>query len=104
RKLLEVNANSGDAYLIIATAYAASAGSCGEDNCTKKAAYWAAVDKCIKAKNVDPSVAEEANKKINSYSAQFPGKEACFFLSITEGSSYTVGCWINETTTARFSK
>ena len=104
RKALEINPNLGDAYIVIGTAYAASAGQCGDNNCTSKAAYWVAVDKFAKAKSVDPSVAEEATENINKYAAYFPGKEDCFFHNITDGSSYTVGCWINETTTARFNK
>ena len=96
------NPSSGEPYLIIGSAYAASAGQCGDNNCTKKAAYWVAVDQFYKAKSVDPSIAEEANSKIASYSKHFPGKEDCFFYNITEGSTYTVECWINESTKVRF--
>ncbi|MEX2597442.1 MAG: hypothetical protein WEC59_10985, partial [Salibacteraceae bacterium] len=53
------------------------------------------------AKNIDPSVASQAQSRINSYSAQFPKKEDCFFHGITEGTSYTFDCWIGETTTVR---
>lgn len=104
QKALAVNSNSGEAYILIGDAYAASADACGDNECNKKAAYWAAVDKYAKAKSVDPSQAENAGNKIASYSKYFPGKESCFFYNITEGSSYTVGCWINENTTVRFSK
>ena len=31
--------------------------------------------------------------------AQFPTREEIFTWDIEEGSSYTVGCWINETVT-----
>lgn len=104
QKALALNPNLGNAYLLIGASYAASAGQCGDNPCTQKAAYWVAVDKFVKAKQVDPSVEESANKLINTYSGYFPGKEDCFFSNIAEGTSYTVECWINETTTTRFSK
>lgn len=99
--VLAANPNYGEAYLLIGDAYAASANQCGENECTKKSAYWAAVDKYYQAKNVDESVAEKANKKIAAATGQFPKKTDCFFHSINEGDSYTVGCWINETTKVR---
>lgn len=104
QKALGLNPNLGNAYLLIGACYAASAGQCGDNACTQKAAYWVAVDKFVKAKQVDPSVEDQANKLIGTYSGYFPGKEDCFFSNITEGASYTVECWINETTTTRFSK
>jgi hypothetical protein len=84
--------------------YADSAALCGNDEIGTRAGYWAAVDKFVKAKNVDPSVADEANSGIALYSAYFPTRERLFFNDVKEGSSYTVGCWIGETTTVRASK
>jgi hypothetical protein len=84
--------------------YAASAALCGNDEIGTRAGYWAAVDKFIKAKNVDPTVADEANTSISLYSAYFPTRERLFFNDVKEGSSYTVGCWIGETTTVRASR
>ena len=96
--------NWGDPYIFIGKIYASAASSCGSKKIEKSAVYWAVVDKFIKAKSVDPSVAGEANKLIGQYSAYFPTKEDAFFEGITEGASYTVECWINETTKARFHK
>jgi hypothetical protein len=62
---------------------------------------WAALDKYYRAKSVDPSVADDANDKIGRYSQYMPSKTDLFDRGIAEGSSFTVGCWINETTTAR---
>lgn len=100
-KMLSINANSGEAYLIIGNAYAKGKNDCGGDECKSRAAYWAAVDKFAKAKAVDPSVADKAQQYINSYSAQFPKKEDCFFYGLTDGQSFTLDCWIGETTTVR---
>ena len=56
----------------------------------------------MKARSVDGSVASEANSKIANMSGSFPDKETAFFKGVTVGSSYTVGCWIGESTTVRF--
>ena len=63
--------------------------------------YSAAIDKFIAAKNMDSSVAELANKKIASYSKYLPTNEDAFFNGYKEGDTYTVGCWINESTKVR---
>ena len=92
----------GDPTILIAKIYASSASSCGTDKFEKNAVYWLAVDKLKKAKSIDPSVSAEVNKMIANYKLHFPGKEDAFFKGINEGDTYTVGCWINEKTKARF--
>lgn len=99
---LKLNPSMGEAYLIIGNAYAAYSKNYGEDDFDHAAVFWAAVDKFIKAKQVDPSVTEAANKLINAYSPYFPSKDEAFFRSVTSGTSVKLGDWINETTTARF--
>ncbi|MFW5658091.1 MAG: tetratricopeptide repeat protein [Bacteroidota bacterium] len=101
-KAIELRPDWGEPYILIGDAYASSSKNCGENDFEKSAVYWAAVDKYIKAKNVDPSMAEEANQRISQYSRYFPDKEDAFFYDYTVGKSYTVGCWINETTSVRF--
>lgn len=96
--------NWGEPYILIGKVYASTASTCGSKKIEKAAVYWVVVDKFSKAKSVDPSITAEANKLISQYSAYFPTKEDAFFEGITEGASYTVGCWINETTKARFHK
>lgn len=103
-KAAEQNPTWGQPYLFIGDLYAMSAKKCGDNDLTKKVAYWAAVDKYNKAKRVDPELTELANKRVKTYSAYFPPNEVCFFYNLTEGDSYTVGCWINETTTVRAAK
>lgn len=101
---LDLRPDEGNAYLLIGDMYAASASDCGDNDLTKKVAYWAAVDKYRQAKNVDPDVADVANNRIDIYSKQFPIKETIFFYNLNEGDEYTVGCWINERTTVRAMK
>jgi tetratricopeptide (TPR) repeat protein len=100
-KTLAINPNDGKSYLLIGDMYASSAASCGSDEISERAAYWAAVDKYNRAKQVDPTVADDANSKIATYSRHFPSQERLFFHDIKLGESYTVGCWINEVTTVR---
>ncbi|KPL13448.1 MAG: hypothetical protein AMS26_14435 [Bacteroides sp. SM23_62] len=90
----------GEPYILIGDAYAGSK-DCFTDEFEKTTIYWAAVDKFIKAKSVDAAVAEKANERISTYKNYFPDIETIFFYSLKEGDDYTVGCWINETTTVR---
>jgi hypothetical protein len=101
QKALGVNPNSGDAYLIIGDSYAFGSKSVADNDCESKAGYWAAYDKYVKAKSVDSSVSEKADKKISIAKGQFPLKQDCFFYNIIDGTTYQVGGFINETTTVR---
>lgn len=101
QKAMELRPGDGNPILLIGDAYAASAKDCGDDELTKKAGYWAAVDKYIQAKRLDPSIAEAADKRIGNTSAAFPTQETIFFHGLKVGDTYKVECWINETTTIR---
>jgi tetratricopeptide (TPR) repeat protein len=102
-KALEYIPKDGSLYIMIGDMYASTAKQCGSNDLTSKVAYWAAVDKYQKAKQIDPTVADEANQRINTYKQYFPRKETIFFHDLNEGDSYEVECWINETTTVRAS-
>ena len=99
-KALELKANYGQPYILIAMMYAAS--PVGEDSFEKSQTYWLVIDKLNRAKAVDPSVTADANKLINSYKGQCPNKEEAFMHSVTAGTTVTIGGWIGESTTARF--
>ncbi len=101
RQILQINPNYGKAYIFIGDLYAASSNMCTEDDLGGKTVFWAAIDMYVRARNVDPSVAEEANGKISQYSRYFPASQDLFFRDMHDGGSYTVGCWINENTTIR---
>ncbi|MEZ5084495.1 MAG: tetratricopeptide repeat protein [Bacteroidales bacterium] len=102
-EVIKIRPEDGKAYILIGDMYAANAKDCGDNDLTTKVAYWAAVDKYIKARNVDPSISELATTKINTFSQYFPQTETIFFYDLKKGDSYIVGCWINETTTVRTS-
>lgn len=103
-KALKLNPKDGMSYVLIGDMYAASADQCGDNDLTKKTAYWAAVDKYYQAKKADPELAELANKRIATYTKYFPQTDKIFFHDLVEGSTYEIECWINETTTVRAAK
>jgi tetratricopeptide (TPR) repeat protein len=100
---IKLRPNDGAPYMLIGDMYLATVKQCGGNDLSDKANFWVAVDKFNKAKQVDPSLADQANKKIRDYSVYFPATETLFFYDLAVGDSYTVECWINETTTVRSS-
>lgn len=102
----QLRSDWGAPYVLIAKLYASGARNIGEKDYEKKAGYWAAVDKLLKAKGVDSSeaVQKEATDLIRQYSQYFPSKEDLFFEGIKDGSAYHVGGFINENTTVRAKK
>jgi tetratricopeptide (TPR) repeat protein len=101
QKAIQLRPNWGKPYIVIGDAYVGSARDCGENEFEQKAVYWVAVDKYSQAKSVDAGVTADANTRIATYSKYFPAKADAFFYNFTDGSSYTVGCWINESTKVR---
>lgn len=103
RKAAELKPNYGLPYLMIGDMIAGSGSACSNsDVCVQKAIYWLATDYYIKAKSIDPSVSDKANAKIASYKKYYPSKEDCFFGGTKEGDAVQIGCWIGESTKARF--
>lgn len=97
---LELQPGNGRAYLIIGLAYANA--KIYDDPILQKTVYWAAVDKFNRAKQVDPSLTDDANRLINTYTRHFPSKEDIFFKSeMQDGRPFQVGGWINESTICR---
>ncbi|MDH6305626.1 tetratricopeptide (TPR) repeat protein [Parabacteroides sp. PF5-5] len=101
-KSLEFTPNNGSPYILIGRMYAATANTIYDDPVLRKTVYFAAVDKFEKARQVDPSVAEEAGKLINTYRAHFPSTEDVFMHpDLEKGKSITIGGWIGERTIVR---
>lgn len=101
-KSAELKPGFGNPYILIAVMYASSASSIGESAFEHSQVYWLVIDKLQKAKSVDPSIANEANKLINSYAGSCPNKEEAFMHSVTAGQTVRIGGWIGESTTSRF--
>lgn len=99
---MEVRSGFGAPMLLIAQMYAASATSIYDDPIKQRIVYCLVVDKCARAKAIDPSISAEANRLISTYSQHFPAKEDVFMHpDLNAGASFTVGGWIGETTTIR---
>ena len=88
-------------YILLANTYGAGP-KCGDDDFEQRQVYWVVVDKLQRAKAVDPDVSSSVNSMISQYSQHFPKKEEAFFRGINEGDTVNVGCWIGESTKARF--
>jgi tetratricopeptide (TPR) repeat protein len=101
KKSIENNPNYGKAYLLLGDVYAHNSKSFGENDFERTFVFMVAVDYYNKAKKVDPTVAGEANERINTYSQYFPNKEDIFMNGFTVGQSHSLGGWIGETTTIR---
>ncbi|MGB4414059.1 MAG: hypothetical protein WBI53_04130 [Paludibacter sp.] len=100
RNSLEYNPNNGKPYILIGKLYAGS--NIYDDPVLRKTVFWVAVDKFQKAKQVDSSVADEANDLIRRYSPYFPSRDDIFFKpELQEGQSFFVGGWIGESTVCR---
>ncbi|WP_133534734.1 tetratricopeptide repeat protein [Tenacibaculum caenipelagi] len=91
---LKYNPNMGKAYLFIASLYQKSANSCGSDEFEKRMVYVAALNKALKANQVDPGCG--AGRYISSYKKNVPSKKLIFQKGLASGGSYRVGCWIGE--------
>ena len=100
RKAVELdNGFAGKGYLILGNLWASA--TCG-DTVDKWARYWAATDYYQKARNADPSVADEASASISNVSRYFPEASEAFMYDLTKGQSYTVSCGgMSATTTVR---
>lgn len=102
-KAMQEKSGFGAPMLLIANMYAATARSIFPDDPIKqRIVYCLVVDKCERARAMDPSVAGEAARAIAKYRAHFPSKEDVFMHpDLQEGSSFFVGGWIGESTTIR---
>jgi tetratricopeptide (TPR) repeat protein len=103
-KAIDTRPNWGKPYILIGQIYIQARKDVFTDPFDQATVFWVAVDKFIKAKSVDPEIADEANNLINTYSEYFPNNEEVFMRTMRDGDSYTVGGWINETTKVRSKK
>ncbi|MDH6357993.1 hypothetical protein [Parabacteroides sp. PF5-9] len=102
-KAIENNPNYGSPYLLIGKMYAATAKSVyPNDGVMARVVYNTAIDKFEKGRQVDSTVAEEANSLISAYRAHLPSTEEIFMHpDLEKGKTITIGGWINERTIVR---
>jgi len=91
----------GSPYMMLGDIYARMSKRCKEDWDTRLA-ILAALDKYRKAKSVDPSVADEANKRIRTYSAAKPEKSEGHMRGVDAGQVVTCGCGVGESVKVSF--
>lgn len=94
---LNYNPSNGNAYLLIASMYAKSANSCGDNLFSKRMVYVAALNKARRAAVVDPSMGQKVKRFVNSYKANIPTKQDGFSEGYKAGDTFKIGCWIGET-------
>ncbi|KAA6333735.1 hypothetical protein EZS27_017884 [termite gut metagenome] len=94
------NPNYGAPYILIANLYAGNP-TWSDEPILNKCTYFLVLDKLQRAKTVDPEVAEDANKLINTYNSYKPAPNDLFMLGYKAGDRITIGGWIGEATTIR---
>lgn len=100
QKAISFNENYGAPYILIANLYAMSP-NWSDESALNKCTYFAVIDKLQRAKSVDPSVADEANKMIGRFAGHTPQAKDLFMLGYKAGDRITIGGWIGETVTIR---
>ena len=93
---LSVDRTCGSAYLLLASIVVRHASG---DHLERSKYYCLAIDKCNRAKAVDPSCASKAASQIASYTQGLYPKSEAFFAGLKAGTPVTV---MGETTTLRF--
>lgn len=106
RKALALEPNNAKAYIVMGDAVVYGYSSCKELKFGGSEVYWVAVDFYNKAASLakEDEVKSKAIKNAAKYAAYFPIESKIFMESLNDGDSYTVGCWINATTTIRHKK
>jgi tetratricopeptide (TPR) repeat protein len=101
---IKLNPKAGHNYMLIGDCYAQTSLKDGKGKFENSAIIWAAIDKYMKAKTIDPLLVDAANQKIEYYSTLLPSKEEIFFRGLVEGNTYKIEGWIDELTTIRAKK
>ena len=96
-------AMAGKAYLLAGTIWGSQA--CPGNEIEQRAKYWVATDYMNKAKNADPSLAEDCNNYISQYKVYYPQTAEAFMYDVTDGQIYNVSCGgMRAVTTVRTQK
>ena len=103
KKAVSQDPTNGKAYMLLGDIYAKKSRSCGDDWKTRLV-IKAAMDKYSEAKSADPTVSDEASKKLGIYSSSLPQKTEGFMRKVKEGQIVNCGCGINEKVRVRFAK
>jgi tetratricopeptide (TPR) repeat protein len=100
REALKLRPDYCEAMLLMGEVFGQAGRGFSSDDFERTTVYWLAVDYFEKASRIS-GCATDGSSKSSFYSNYFPNREEVFFRSLTEGQRYTVGGWINESTTVR---
>ncbi|MFA6744303.1 MAG: hypothetical protein WCR94_00845, partial [Bacteroides graminisolvens] len=100
QKAISYRDNYGAPYILIANLYATSP-NWSDEPALNKCTYFVILDKLARAKAVDPSCADDADRLISTYRRHVPAANELFMLGYKQGDRITVGGWIGESTTIR---
>ncbi len=100
-KSAELKSGWGRPYMLIGDMYATSSRNCGSDGYSRGLAVLAAIDKYAYAKSIDPSVAEDANRRIGRYNSAIPPQSEVFMRGMQD-KTVSVPCWIPEKVKVRY--
>ncbi len=111
RRAIDLDSDYGEAYIRVASIYAASISHCTGGQALERedrTVYWLVVDYLNKAKEADPSLASNANNRAQSYRSAMPTSEDKFFKGWESGDSFRINgevrecyAWIDEATTVK---
>ncbi|MCF6239732.1 MAG: hypothetical protein L3J74_00110 [Bacteroidales bacterium] len=93
--------NPAKNYYFMAEMYAAYHNNFSKKDLEYNAFLWLSIDYYLKAKNTHQKIAKKAGEKIAYYRTYLPTKEDIFFFGLKPGQKYTIGDWVNKTTTVR---
>ncbi len=100
REAASLKSGWGRPYILIGDTYAKmSRSSC--DDWNQRLAIIAVIDKYSYARSIDPSVADDASRRIGNYTGALPERQDGFMRGVTAGQSVPVSC-IGETVKVRF--
>jgi len=100
REAIKLKSDYCEALMLMGEIYAQSSRSFNGDDFEKSTVFWVAADYYEKASRIE-SCKSDAENKVKFYYNYFPNKEEVFFRGFSEGQRYTIGGWINESTTIR---
>ena len=106
RVAINADGAKGDPYYYIGMMYLSSGELCGPGTgFDSQRVLWPAFDKLNTAiaKGISADLASDAKSTMSQYKQYLPTKAQLAAEGLSEGASYTVPCWINETTTVRSS-
>lgn len=101
REAINNKADYCEAYILLGDIYMQA--SRGFSEFQQSAVFWVACDQYERAARSE-ACKSDANSKISTVTRYFPKAEVVFLEGLTEGGSYRVEGWINETTRIRVQK